>query len=62
MSFEVHKLQMVSDTLDAMLEESGDEAERDAVISQVLDEIGIDLNVQVRLNFQLLWFLKPRSR
>uniref|UniRef100_A0A1I7Z9V1 Charged multivesicular body protein 2b n=1 Tax=Steinernema glaseri TaxID=37863 RepID=A0A1I7Z9V1_9BILA len=39
--------EMVSDTLDAMLDESGDEEEQDAVVNQVLDEIGIDLNTQL---------------
>ncbi|VDK33533.1 unnamed protein product [Gongylonema pulchrum] len=40
--------EVVSDTLDTMLEESGDEEEQDAIISKVLDEIGIDLNAQVK--------------
>ena len=30
-----------------MLEESGDEAEQDAIVNQVLDEIGIDIKSQV---------------
>ncbi|KAK0422466.1 hypothetical protein QR680_007589 [Steinernema hermaphroditum] len=38
---------MVNDTLDSMLDESGDEEEQDAIVNQVLDEIGIDLNAQL---------------
>ncbi|XP_067945713.1 charged multivesicular body protein 2b-B-like [Watersipora subatra] len=34
---------MVNDTLDEMLDESGDEEEQDAIVTQVLDEIGIDI-------------------
>lgn len=36
--------EMISDTLDDILGESGDEEEQDAVVNQVLDEIGIDIN------------------
>uniref|UniRef100_A0A0M3HUM6 Charged multivesicular body protein 2b n=2 Tax=Ascaris TaxID=6251 RepID=A0A0M3HUM6_ASCLU len=39
--------EMVSETLDAMLDESGDEEEQNAIVNQVLDEIGIDLNAQL---------------
>lgn len=34
---------MINDTLDDILGESGDEEESDAVVSQVLDEIGIEI-------------------
>ena len=37
----------VSDTLDDMLEESGDESEEDAIVNQVLDEIGIEITGKV---------------
>jgi len=35
--------EMISDTLDDILDESGDEEEQDAIVSQVLDEIGIEI-------------------
>lgn len=38
----------VEDTLDSILGGSDDEAEEDAVISQVLDEIGIEVTGKVR--------------
>ena len=38
----------VEDTLDSVLGGSDDEAEEDAVISQVLDEIGIEVTGKVR--------------
>lgn len=36
--------EMISDTLDDLLTESGDEEEEDAVVNQVLDEIGIEIS------------------
>lgn len=36
--------EMMNDTLDDMLNESGDEEEQDAIVSQVLDEIGIEIS------------------
>ena len=38
---------VVSDTLDSVLAGSDDETEEDAVISQVLDEIGIEVTSKV---------------
>lgn len=38
----------MSDTLDAILDEPGDEAEQDAIVAQVLDEIGIEVNSKVK--------------
>ncbi|XP_052243574.1 charged multivesicular body protein 2b-like isoform X2 [Dreissena polymorpha] len=35
--------EMINDTLDDILTESGDEEEQDAIVNQVLDEIGIDI-------------------
>ncbi|KAK6169996.1 charged multivesicular body protein 2b [Patella vulgata] len=35
--------EMIDDTLDDILGESGDEEEQDAIVSQVLDEIGIEI-------------------
>eukprot|EP00088_Acartia_fossae_P008776 TRINITY_DN14211_c0_g1_i6.p1 TRINITY_DN14211_c0_g1~~TRINITY_DN14211_c0_g1_i6.p1 ORF type:complete len:230 (+),score=62.87 TRINITY_DN14211_c0_g1_i6:41-691(+) len=35
--------EMMNDTLDDILNESGDEEEEDAIVSQVLDEIGIEI-------------------
>lgn len=40
----------VNDTLDDILGESGDEEESDAVVSQVLDEIGIEITGKVKLS------------
>ena len=40
---------VVNDTLDEMLDESGDEEEQDAIVTQVLDEIGIDISGRVSL-------------
>ncbi len=41
----------VNDTLDDMLAESGDEEEQDAIVNQVLDEIGIEISGKVRNDF-----------
>ena len=37
----------VNDTLDDILDESGDEEEQDAIVTQVLDEIGIEISGKV---------------
>ncbi|VDN58051.1 unnamed protein product [Dracunculus medinensis] len=39
--------EIINDTLDAIMDESGDEEEENAIINQALDEIGIDLNAQL---------------
>lgn len=44
----------MDDTLDSLLGGSDEEAEEDAVISQVLDEIGIEVNSKVRSPLPLL--------
>ncbi|KFM75792.1 Charged multivesicular body protein 2b, partial [Stegodyphus mimosarum] len=36
--------EIVEDSLNAVLDESGDEEEQDAVVNQVLDEIGIEIS------------------
>jgi len=36
--------EMINETLDNMLDESGDEEEQDKIVSQVLDEIGIEMS------------------
>jgi len=36
--------EMINETLDNMLEESGDEEEQDRIVAQVLDEIGIEMS------------------
>jgi len=36
--------EMINETLDNMLDESGDEEEQDRIVSQVLDEIGIEIS------------------
>ena len=39
---------MMNDQLDSMFSEPGDEAEQDAIVAKVLDEIGIEMNGKVR--------------
>ena len=41
--------EMMNDALDDMLTESGDEEGGDAIVNQVLDEIGIEISDKVRL-------------
>ena len=41
--------EMMNDALDDILTESGDEEEEDAIVSQVLDEIGIEISGKVIL-------------
>jgi len=36
--------EMINDTLESVFDESGDEEEQDAIVSQVLDEIGIEIS------------------
>lgn len=43
---------LVNDTLESVFDESGDEEEQDAIVSQVLDEIGIEISGKVF--FQIL--------
>lgn len=40
-----------------MLDESGDEEEQDAIVTQVLDEIGIDISGKVNSNRLFLLLL-----
>ena len=40
----------MNDALDDMLNESGDEEEGDAIVNQVLDEIGIEISGKVFLS------------
>lgn len=39
--------EMINESLDDMLTESGDESESDNIVSQVLDEIGIEVSGKV---------------
>ena len=39
--------EMINETLDNLFDESGDEEEQDAIVNQVLDEIGIDFTKQL---------------
>ena len=39
--------EMMNDTLDDFLTESGDEEEQDQIVNQVLDEIGIEISGKV---------------
>ena len=49
----------VNDTLDDILTESGDEEEQDAIVTQVLDEIGIDISGKVKYTF--IWTLSQEN-
>ena len=51
--------EMMNDALDDILTESGDEEEEDAIVSQVLDEIGIEISGKVIL---FLWNLMTKRR
>ena len=44
----IRLLDVVGDTLDAAFGEDGDSEEEDAIVNQVLDEIGITFNERVR--------------
>jgi len=41
------KEEMINDAIDDAMEDEGDEEESDAVVSQVLDELGLQLNDQL---------------
>ena len=47
----------VNDTLDDMLNESGDEEEQDAIVNQVLDEIGIEISGKVWFFNETIFFI-----
>lgn len=40
---------LVNETLDDMLEESGDEEETNEIVGKVLDEIGIEISGKVKI-------------
>lgn len=46
----------VNETLDDMLEESGDEEETNSIVNKVLDEIGIEISGKVIFMFQHITF------
>ena len=46
----------MSETLDAAFGQEGDSDEEDAIVNQVLDEIGISFNEKVCFTFDLLIF------
>lgn len=41
------KEEMINDHIDDAMEDEGDEEESDAVVSQVLDELGLQMNDQL---------------
>ena len=45
---------IVNETLDSILDESGDEEEQEAVVNQVLDEIGIEMSGRVSTLLSLI--------
>ena len=47
----------MEDTLDSILGGSDDEAEEDAVISQVLDEIGIEVTGKVNQHLKVVYLI-----
>ena len=58
----------MNDALDDILADSDDEAEENAIVSQVLDEIGIEISGKVRsyysfsMMFVLLLISQPRVK
>ena len=54
---------VVNETLDSIFDESGDEEEQDAIVNQVLDEIGIEISGKVNddLNIYLTNFMGPKE-
>ena len=48
--------ELINETLDGVLEGSDDESASDAIVNQVLDEIGIEISGKVCLNFQNNYF------
>lgn len=46
----------VSDTLDDIMTESGDEEETEGIVNKVLDEIGIEISGKVRKFILFLFF------
>ena len=50
----------VNETLDSIFDESGDEEEQDAVVNQVLDEIGIEISGKVSITAIFFLFFFPR--
>lgn len=50
---------LVNDTLDDIMNESGDEEESDAIVNKVLDEIGIEISGKViKIYFCLNFILR----
>jgi len=47
----INNLNLVGETLEAALGQDGDSEEEDAIVNQVLDEIGIEVNNKVRRHF-----------
>lgn len=61
------KEEMINDVIDDAMEDEGDEEETDAVVSQVLDELGLQLNDQLSglpqvINFLRIEMLSFRNR
>lgn len=56
------KEEMINEAMDDAMEDEGDEEETDAVVSQVLDELGLQLNDQLSGLPQVFHFIyKSRS-
>lgn len=53
----------VSETLDDIMDESGDEEETEGIVNKVLDEIGIEISGKVRyLDFLLQYFWRYKTQ
>ena len=52
----------VNDTLDDIMDESGDEEEQEAIVNQVLDEIGIDISGKVNSAYCTVYVLVSFKR
>ena len=51
----------MNDTLDDILNESGDEEESDVIVNQVLEEIGIEIGSKVSLAFLFFFWLLEKN-
>ena len=51
------ELLLVNDTLDDILQDSGDEEEEDAIVTKVLDEIGIEITEKVCFFYLTLYWI-----
>lgn len=61
LSILIYSFLLVSDTLDDIMTESGDEEETEGIVNKVLDEIGIEISGKVIL-FLILYIYKYKDK